>query len=100
MIIDIYFPDSCKRDTKKIKEFLQRMVNRLVVGHYRYGEAKKSQRYMSRLIAEVKTYKKTGNQEQLINSANYCFLETIAPENDKSTFDPTVESVTRKKFGK
>jgi len=53
---------------------------------------------MSRMREEVKAYVKSGNQEQLINIANYCWLETVAPEHPKSNFDPSVESVTRKKF--
>jgi len=98
MILEIRWPDSCKRNPKEIRDFLQKMVNRLAVGHYRYGEAKRSQRYMSRMREEVKAYVKSGNQEQLINIANYCWLETVAPEHPKSNFDPSVESVTRKKF--
>ncbi len=75
--------------------FLQRMLNRLIQGYVRYGAAKEEQRYMTRLIMEVKAYKKSGNVEQLYNIANYALLESIAPENKRFHFDASVESVTR-----
>lgn len=99
MKLELYYPDSSKRDPKSVKEFLQKMVNRLVVGEYRYGAPKKSQNYLSRLKTEVRAYSKTGNQEQLINIANYCWLESVAPEHKKSNFNPGVDSVTRGRFG-
>lgn len=84
---------------RQFKEFLQTMVNRRVVGQFRYGKPAASQQYMSRMEKEFKVYKRTGNQEQLINIAVYCFLESIEPENKKFHWDSTVDSVTRKQFG-
>lgn len=46
---------------------------------------------------ELKAYKKTGNEEHLLNIANYCHLESFAPENKKFHYDNTVDSVTRKR---
>ncbi len=83
------------READKTKEFLQRMINRMVQGYVRYGEAKVEQRYMTRLIMEVKAYRKSGNAEQLYNIANYALLESIAPENKKFHFDGSVDSITR-----
>ncbi len=75
--------------------FAQAMLNRLFVGEVRYGPGKKEQKYLTRLIKELKAYKKTGNAEQLINIANYCILEWMTPEHPKHHFNPAVESVTR-----
>lgn len=86
-------PDGGKRYT--FWRFIQRMADRLVQGHYRYGKADPQQKYMSRLEREVKEYRLTGNREHLLNAANYCFLESVYPEHTKTGYDPTVESVTR-----
>jgi hypothetical protein len=97
-ILRLEIPDSfeLKNYKKQIfKMFAQTMLNRLFVGEIRYGPAEKKQHYFSRLKKEVAVYQKTGNAEQLINIANYCVLEWIAPEHPKHHFNPTVESVTR-----
>ena len=84
-------------DKPELVQFLQRIANRRMVGHLRYGLDKKF-RYMSRLSAELKSYRKTGNAEQLLNIAVYAYLEQQAPENVKFHFDPTADSATRGKF--
>lgn len=75
----------------------QSMLDRLCVGELRYGKATRRQKYFSRMKKELKAYELSGNAEQLINIANYCILEWIAPEHPKHHFDPNAESVTRKK---
>lgn len=97
--IKISWPDSCKRDYKVVGNFFQKLANRLVVGHFRYGSPKVEQKYLTRLIMEIKAYKKTGNYENLLNIANYCWLESQAPENKKFHHDASVDSATRKKMG-
>lgn len=102
MKFEISIPDSLavpEVEMHHFKLFLQRMTNRRAQGFARYGRISKSQRYMSRLIAEAQEYKRTGNQEQLYNIGVYCFLESYAPENPKAHFDSEAGSVTRKKFG-
>lgn len=76
--------------------FLQMMSNRKQVGFLRYGSINQRQLYLTRMKRELVAYKKTGNMEQLLNIATYCFLESIAPEHPDFHFDATVESVTRK----
>ena len=88
-----------KRAPGEFEEFVQRMANRLIFGEFRYGSPRRGQRYHSRLKEEIKAYTKTGNAENLVNIANYCHLEMVAPEHKKFHFDNTVESATRKKFG-
>jgi hypothetical protein len=79
--------------------FTQRQADRIQVGEIRYGAPKRRQRYMSRMQVEMDAYKRTGNMEHPLNIANYCWLESEKPENDKFHFDSKVDSVTRKEFG-
>jgi hypothetical protein len=79
-------------------QFVQRMTNRIVTGHIRYGLPSRRHSYLTRMTLELKAYKKTGNAGHLINIANYCYLENECPENNKYHFDNTVDSVTRKKI--
>lgn len=76
------------------------MVNRLGVGVLQYGPASRTQHYAARADVELAAYMRTGNQEHLINVANYCFLEIQAPSVKGAYMDDTVGSVTRGKFGK
>lgn len=75
------------------------MTDRLLVGHLRYGDACKEQNYMTRMMMEVKAYKRSGNREQLLNIANYAYLESIVPENPKFHWNDKADSVTRRKMG-
>jgi hypothetical protein len=98
LTLTIEVPDSLSINHDKIKifrVFTQSMMNRLLVGELRYGSPKKKQRYLTRLKKEIEHYNSNGNAEQLINIANYCVLEWIAPEHPKHHFDNTIESVTR-----
>lgn len=95
--MEIWWSNKIQTDVKEhFKSFVQKMAYRLVQGAARYGtKVKKEQNYMTRLIMEVKAYKRTGNHEHLLNIANYAILESVAPENPKYHFDNTVRSVTR-----
>lgn len=102
MTFEIWLSDRVKDPligSTSFGKFLQRMANRLVVGAARYGNAKSTDQFLTRLKAEVREYTKTGNAEHLINAANYCFLETIAPEHKHSHFEQTTKSVTRDVLG-
>jgi len=83
------------RTERAFKEFVQGMANRIAQGHARYGHPDKRKRYMTRAKMELAAYVKTGNVEHLINTANYCFLEQLEPENKKFHHDSFVDSVTR-----
>lgn len=94
--MEIFWSKKLKLPNEKaFKEFIQRMANRLMQGFCRYGGPDRRQKYMTRMILEVKAYKKSGNAEQLLNIANYCHLEMYAPENKKFHFDNAVKSATR-----
>lgn len=100
MIIPIKWIDSQSKNPrlKMFSKHVQFMANRLLQGSFRYGNPDISHNYMTRLTMELKAYKRSGNQEHLINISNYCVLETIAPENKKFHFDNKVESATRGKI--
>lgn len=83
---------------KKVGRWFQRCANRLSQGECRYGPGDPRQRYMTRMKLEVRAYSKTGNEEHLLNIANYCFLEANFPEHKKHHFDAYVDSVTRGKI--
>jgi hypothetical protein len=73
----------------KIEGFLQRMVNRLAFGYYRYGPPDPRQDYLSRLKRAVERYEETGNLEFLVDAANYCLLETAMPLHPNAHFKST-----------
>lgn len=83
---------------KKVERWFVRCANRLSQGEYRYGPGNVKQRYMTRMKLEIRAYSKTGNEEHLLNIANYCFLEANFPEHKKHHFDAYVDSVTRGKI--
>lgn len=97
-MIEIWTSSRITPDYNSIKYFLQKMVNRLIVGHERYGPPHNKQKYLKRLKLELKAYDKDGNIEHLINVANYCYLESVAPQSSKAHLDITVESATRGKL--
>jgi hypothetical protein len=77
--------------------FAQKMANRLIVGVFRYdkGRPLRQAQYHTRLKAEVKAYGRTGNLGHLVNAANYCFLESAAPEHKRAHWGEEHTSVTR-----
>lgn len=100
--LTIHVPSSIKipaDEMRSFETFLQRISNRRALGSLRYGRIRAEQKYMTRLGEEYKAYKRSGNAEQLLNIAVYAFLESYAPENAKNHFDPTAESVTRRRHG-
>jgi hypothetical protein len=102
MEIKLYYPeiDIDSQELQEFKGFVQAMFNRRFVGSLRYGKkATSRQKYMTRLGKELAAYRRDGNLEQLFNIAVYAALESMAPENKKFHFNPTVYSVTRGEMG-
>ena len=71
--------------------FLQMMVNRCIVGYYRYGSFRRIGRTdasnripMDRLKECLKKYEGTGNREMLVDMANYLMSEFVAPHHHKA----------------
>jgi hypothetical protein len=95
MKIELFWSDHIKHLSATASDFFQKLANRAIQGHYRYGPPDKRKKYLTRLSMELKEYKKRGNCEQLYNIAVFCWLESLEPENKKFHFDPSVDSVTR-----
>ena len=99
MKIELRWPDKTPRNFSI--SFLQKMLNRLAFGVFRYGKSddKKGvkKRWMKRMEMEIKAYKETGNGEHLVNVANYAMLEFMEPG---VVMDTSVESVTRSTIGR
>jgi len=93
--LKLWASDKVNLDYESFRHFAQMMVNRVIVGDLRYGKPVAEKRYLTRLKAELKRYGKTGNQEHLVNIANYCWLEKNWPEHKKAHHDDKVGSVTR-----
>lgn len=96
--MNIHWPLKYIPRSREFHAFLQLQANRFVQGYYRYGSAKKSKRYMTRMGLELKAYKKTGNVEHLANIAVYCGLELECPEHKGQHFNSFAESITRGKI--
>lgn len=101
MTLPTWWPDKGINKALEFGVFVQRMANRLIVGMYRYDKGRPSSRakYLKRIKAEVAAYESSGNQEHLINAANYAFLEMLAPEHQAAHFKEVDFSVTRNRLG-
>lgn len=82
-------------------DFVQKMLNRVAVGYFRYGLQTRvrgaPRKWMKRARMEIKEYRLTGNGEHLVNAANYMMCEWIAPEHPKHHFKHEPKSATRGK---
>ena len=96
--IVVYWPAKISLPNKReIMDFLDAMMKRLAVGYTRYGAPSAQKSYMSRMETELKSYKRSGNMEHLLNMANYAILESLAPQHPKHHWDPHIDSVTRRR---
>lgn len=96
--IQFFIPDSLKstHDVRGFTAFVQHLGSRLQLGGLRYTRRpRREAKYMTRIKLELKAYRRTGNREHLLNIANYCHLECMAPENPRHHFDNSVGSATR-----
>lgn len=69
--------------TEWSNEFESFMRNRLIMGAYRYGRLQKGKKPNYDRVKEIKRraelYEKTGNQEYLVDVANFAMCEFIEP---------------------
>lgn len=76
------------------EKFDELRKNRVEVGHFKYGSAKKNftQGYVQiipTLELCLKKYKETGNTEYLCDVANYAMFEYMYPQHPKGHFRAT-----------
>lgn len=78
-----------KRDFSE--DFIQKMKNRMVVSHYKYGWVRDTYPEIGDAIASLKErlelYEKTGNLEHLIDIGNFAMIEYIAPRHPDAHFE-------------
>lgn len=80
-----------KRDFSE--DFVQKMRNRIVVSHYKYGWMSLTYPEIGDAIASLEErlelYKKTGNTEHLVDVANFAMIEYLHPRHPNAHFEGT-----------
>lgn len=80
-----------KRDFSE--DFVQKMRNRIIVSHYKYGWMKESYPELADAIAcleeRLALFKETGNTEHLIDVANFAMIEFMYPRHPDAHFKAT-----------
>lgn len=75
------------------EDFVQKMRNRIVMSHYKYGWMKDSYPEIADAIASLKQrlelYESTGNMEYLVDVANFAMIETMYPRRKGAYFKAT-----------
>lgn len=83
--------DILKRDFSE--DFVQKMRNRIVVSHYKYGWMSESYPEIADAVASLEQrlelYKKDGNLEHLIDVANFAMIEYMYPRHKNAHFEAT-----------
>jgi len=74
-------------------DFASKMLARLVQGYFRYGEVRNQIRYDSvgSAIKHLNAYLETGNQEHLVDAANFCMIEYIRKSCHPSPYFETIQ---------
>lgn len=71
------------------EEFVRTMKNRMLVGYFRYGPvADDDSNYVVRALKRVREYLRTGNQEMLVDAANFLMMEFMHPQHPDAHFNP------------
>jgi len=83
--------------------FYQLMRNRLIMGRFRYEtfeQKRKSFDYdqLSRILTEAQGYVKDGNDERLVDIANFCLLEFEFGKHPKKHFKSADDGEHTKKL--
>lgn len=80
------------------EDFVQKMRNRIVVSHYKYGWMKDTYPELADAIAcleeRLALFKKTGNKEHLVDVANFAMIEFMYPRHPDARFKGTDSDVS------
>lgn len=86
-------PDFMGTHLEKTHFFLQGMMNRLSISHWKYGSIHKSfpkhRKGVDNIQIRVDRYLETGNTEWLLDAANYCLIEFMCPSVEGAHFRAT-----------
>lgn len=73
------------------EDFVQKMKNRIVVSHYKYGWMKDTYPELADAVACLKErlelYEQTGNLEHLIDVSNFAMIEYLRPKHPHAHFE-------------
>lgn len=73
------------------EDFVQKMKNRIVVSHYKYGWMKDTYPELADAVACLKErlelYEQTGNLEHLIDVSNFAMIEYLHPKHPHAHFE-------------
>lgn len=86
-------PDFMGVHLEKTHFFLQGMMNRLSVSHWKYGSIHDTfpehRKGVDNIQLRVDKYLETGNTEWLIDAANYALIEFMRPSHPNPLFKAT-----------
>jgi len=72
------------------EDFVQKMRNRIVTSHYKYGWMEDTYPELADAIASLEErlelFKKTGNTEHLVDVANFAMIEFMFPRHPNAHF--------------
>ena len=81
------FVDTYLTQLRRYGEFFQFLLNRLVMGHYRYErDLKKLPPRIEGILERLDSYRASGNREYLLDIANFCALEYTYPTHPEANF--------------
>ncbi len=86
------------------ESFITKMQARMFVGFYRYGSTKRYAESGKYSITEtikkrLQAYIDTGNQEHLVDVANFCLIEFMYPQHKDAHFESIEEEDVTKRIG-
>lgn len=88
--IRVTSPDCQNEETH---QFLQGMMDRMGVSYHKYGslfeKVPRERTGHENVLLRVDAYLKTGNTEYLMDGANYCLIEHLAPALPNAHFRST-----------
>ena len=81
------------RMTQFSSQFLQGMINRMIVGEAKYGTLSKDRidkvDCLKSLQQRLDKYEETGNTEWLMDAANFAMMEFMFPKHSNAHYRPT-----------
>lgn len=86
------------------EDFVRKMKARVFVGFHRYGQSKQyaeTNQYdiIETIKARLKLYQDTGNQEHLVDAANFIMIEYMYPQHPNAHFESVAEEDPNRRAG-
>lgn len=86
------------------EDFIRKMKARVFVGFHRYGQSKQyaeTNKYdiIETIKARLKLYQESGNQEHLVDAANFIMIEYMYPQHPNPHFEAVAEEDPNRRAG-